>query len=189
MSLFFVWDVMNTSNIAQFVLHHWVGIDCFWGDISKCFLNLHPMPINAKICMSNFISLPMPHLYHTNASGKYRLTCYCLFLHIFTDYTFFVAFVILLSLTNGAPSTLPRHQRHLHNEQPNIHHTKMEWVNPCGGEYMATSYESTSADSSMSLRTKNVSSASHIETQEFYDLCFSIDFNWMNFFYFFCPTQ
>lgn len=53
-----------------------------------------------------------------------------------------------------------RHQRHLYNDPystPNVYHTKMEWVNPCGGEYMATSYESTSADSSMSLRTRNVS--------------------------------
>lgn len=80
------------------------------------------------------------------------------FFLLITDYTFFVAFVILLSLTHAAPS-MQRHQRHIYDPytSPNVYHTKMEWVNPCGGEYMATSYESTSADSSMSLRTRNVS--------------------------------
>lgn len=56
----------------------------------------------------------------------------------FSDYTF-VAFVILLSLTDGAPQ-MQRHRRHRLWPLDEAYSTKLEWVNPCG-ENMAINFD------------------------------------------------
>lgn len=81
-------------------------------------------------------------------------------------YSFFVCVVILVSFANGAPQN---HHRHGHQSWTSVvdddSDSKMGWVNPCGGEFLATA--PTKFENETGLRPRNVSLFSYNSNKYF----------------------
>lgn len=77
------------------------------------------------------------------------------FLFIADIYSFFVCVVIFASFANGAPQNHHRHGHQSWTSSDDDSDSKMGWVNPCGGEFLATA--PTKFENETELRPRNVS--------------------------------